>query len=85
MTATTVHQRRPVLPLISMLVAGGAVAISVVAVATDDVGSRPTTPIVTPDDGQSPARATPAPEPEPARSGTAPAGDCLIRATVVRC
>ena len=84
MTATTVSQHRPTLPLISMLVAGAAVAISVVAIATDDVASRPATAIVTPqNNGQPPAQKTPV-ELDQVRGVGAPA-DCLTRAPVVRC
>jgi hypothetical protein len=82
MTATTVHQHRPTLPLISMLVAGAAASISVIAITTDDVGPRPATAIVTP---QPPAQEPPAAAPDQVRSTGAPAGDCLTRAPVVRC
>ena len=85
MTATTVSQHRPTLPLISMLVAGAAVTISVVAIATDDVGSRPTTAIVTPqNNGQPSAQMAPA-ELDQVRGVGVPAGDCLTQAPVVRC
>jgi hypothetical protein len=47
-TATTARaQHRPVLPLLSLIVASAAAAISVVAIATDDVNSSPSRAIVT--------------------------------------
>lgn len=76
MTATTVHQHRPTLPLLSMLVAGAAATISIVAITTDDVGPRPATAIVTPQSDR---------QPSPQEIPAAAAGDCLTRALVVRC
>jgi hypothetical protein len=78
MTATTVQRHhRPTLPLISMLVAGAAATISVVAITTDDVGPRPATAIVTPQrDSQQPSA-------QELRTGAA--GDCRARALTVRC
>jgi hypothetical protein len=38
-TTTTIHHRRPVLPVLSLLVAGAAVTLAAVAIATDDAGS----------------------------------------------
>jgi hypothetical protein len=41
-TTATIHHRRPVLPVLNLLVAGAAVTLAAVAIATDDTGS--TTP-----------------------------------------
>jgi hypothetical protein len=76
MTAATVHHHRPTLPILSMLVAGAAATISVVAITNDDVGPGPATPIVTPQSHSQPS-------PQELESGAA--GDCLTRALVVRC
>ena len=76
MTATTVHHHRPTLPMISMLVAGAAAAISVVAITTDDVGPRPVAAIVTPQSDS---------QPSPQKIPAGDAADCLTRALVVRC
>lgn len=46
MTTATVHPRRNWPPTIAFLIAGGAVALSVVALTADDVGT--TTPVRTP-------------------------------------
>jgi hypothetical protein len=35
----TIHHRRPVLPVLNLLVAGAAVTLAAVAIATDDTGS----------------------------------------------
>jgi hypothetical protein len=40
-TATApIHHRRPVLPVLTLLVAGAAFSLAVVAIATDDAGSN---------------------------------------------
>jgi hypothetical protein len=38
-TTATIHHRRPVLPVLSLLVAGAAFSLAAVAIATDDAGS----------------------------------------------
>jgi hypothetical protein len=78
MTATTVQSHhRPTLSMISMLVAGAAATISVVAITTDDVGPRTATAIVTPQ------RDLQQPSPQEVRAGAS--DDCLIRGLIVRC
>ena len=44
MTAATVHHHRPTLPVLSMLVAGAALALGAVAIATDDVSTHRSRP-----------------------------------------
>ena len=39
MNIATVHHSRPMLPMLSLLVAGAAITLGVVAIATDDAGS----------------------------------------------
>ena len=39
MNVATVHHSRPMLPMVSLLVAAAAVTLGVVAIATDDAGS----------------------------------------------
>ena len=39
MTVATVHHHRPMLPIFSMLVAGAALTLGAVAIATDDVST----------------------------------------------
>ena len=39
MNIATIHHSRPLLPVLSLLVAGAAVTVGVVAIATDDVSS----------------------------------------------
>jgi hypothetical protein len=76
MTATTVPQHhRTALPLISLLVAGAAATISVVAITTDDV-ARPPAVVV------APQSVSQLPPPE-VRAGAA--GSCLTHALIVRC
>jgi hypothetical protein len=44
MTSTIVHQHRPVLPVINLVLAGSAALLAVVALTTDDVGSQAAAP-----------------------------------------
>jgi hypothetical protein len=43
MTATVTRQQRPTLPLISLVVAGAAATLSVIAITTDHQHTAPTT------------------------------------------
>ena len=43
MTTAIVHHRRPWLPTLNLLLAGGAAVLGVIAITSDDVGS--TTPV----------------------------------------
>ena len=49
MTTAIVHHRRPWLPALNLLLAGGAAVLGVVAITSDDVGSItpvPASPVV---------------------------------------
>ena len=63
MTSPTTHEHRSPLPVLGLLLAAAAATVSVVAIATDDVSSRPSQIVVTPLDDNHPAaaRTTPAP------------------------
>ena len=54
MTTAIAQPGRTRLPMLALLGAGAAVALSVVAIATDDVGNRPAQ-IITPVDADQPA------------------------------
>jgi hypothetical protein len=41
MTTASNHPRRPWLPALNLLLAGGAVVLGVIAITTDDAGSSP--------------------------------------------
>ena len=87
MSTATVHQHRPMLPVFNVLVAGAALTLGAVAIATDDVSSvtRQPAPAV-----ESPAVEEPAvPASTRADSGSArvDAGKCAFPrpGVVVRC
>ena len=44
MTTALVHHRRPWLPAINLLLAGGAAVLAVIAITTNDVGSNSPAP-----------------------------------------
>lgn len=44
MTTAIVDHRRPWLPALNLLLAGGAAVLAVIAITTDDVGSTPPAP-----------------------------------------
>jgi hypothetical protein len=49
MNSAIVHHRRPLLPALNLLLAGGAALLAVIAITSDDVGSTtlaPATPVV---------------------------------------
>jgi len=79
MNTATVHQHRPMLPMLSLLAAGAAITLGVVAIATDDAGSfTPSpTPVVTTRGVDAPPVAA------SSRAGSSTvddhAGDCLLR------
>jgi hypothetical protein len=78
MNAATIHHHRPMLPVLNLLVAGAAVTLGVVAIATDDTGSitpLPTPAVTTPASEAPPAAASPR-----ADSGSVAdrAGDCRV-------
>ncbi len=85
MTAATVHHHRPTLPVLSMLVAGAALSLGAVAIATDDVSTPQPSPVV-----GTPAAEEPA-VPVATRAGSGSAGvdaeECPFPApgVVVRC
>jgi hypothetical protein len=87
MTLATFHHHRPMLPVFSVLVAGAALALGAVAIATDDVGTvtpQPS-PVVVTSVAEKPA------VPASTRAGSAgagvDAGECAFRAprVVVPC
>ena len=83
MNVATVHHSRPMLPMVSLLVAGAAVTLGVVAIATDDAGSVTPSPapVVT-------TRAVAAASPRAASSSvTDHAGDCrfVVPGVATRC
>ena len=45
MTSTTVDHHRPVLPVINLVLAGGAAVLGVLALTSDDVGSPAAAPL----------------------------------------
>jgi hypothetical protein len=57
MTSPTTHEHRSPLPVLGLLLAAAAATVSVVAIATDDVSSRPSQIVVTPFDDNHPAAA----------------------------
>jgi hypothetical protein len=57
MTSPTTDQHRSPLPVLSLLLAAAAAIIGLVAIATDDVSSRPSQIVVTPLDDSHPAAA----------------------------
>ena len=57
MTTATIRQPRSSLSMLSLVVAGAAVAVAVAAIATDDVSSRPSQIVVAPLDENHPAAA----------------------------
>jgi hypothetical protein len=67
MNTAIVHQHRPVLPVLSLLVAGAAASLAAIAIVTDDVGLI-TTPV--------PSRVVESPDvaPAPLPFVAAPAG-----------
>jgi hypothetical protein len=70
MNTATIHHHRPMLPVLNLLVAGAAVTLGVVAIATDDAGSITTPAAEAPPVGGSPG----------ADSGNVAdrAGDCRV-------
>jgi hypothetical protein len=86
MNLATVHHRRQTLPVLSLLVAGAAVTLGAVAIATDDVNSitpQPR-PAVTTTAVEAQAPAPPVANPEGAAASE---GHCDLPRTglVVRC
>ena len=85
MSTAVRHHRRPTLPVFNLLVAGAAVTLGVVAIATDDVTSITPRPAVTTPAVEAPKVSSP----PGADSGSVAdrMGDCgLARAgVVVRC
>ena len=79
MNTATVHQHRPMLPMLSLLAAAAAITLGVVAIATDDAGSL--TPSPTPVVSTRDVDAPPAAASSRAGSSTVDghAGDCLLR------
>ncbi len=84
MTTATIRQPRSSLSMLSLVVAGAAVAVAVAAIATDDVSSRPSQIVVAPLDENHPAAAPRSPvsagrgtarrEPSGGRAGERSAG-----------
>ena len=57
MTSPTTHEHRSPLPVLGLLLAAAAATVGVVAIATDDVSSRPSQIVITPLDESHPAAA----------------------------
>ena len=87
MNTATVHDHRPMLPRLNLLIVGTAVALGVVAIATDDTGSltQPPAPVVTTRAVEAPpADASPRAD---SSSIAGDAGDCrfAVPGVVTRC
>jgi hypothetical protein len=88
MTATTAittagRHHRPLLPLASLVLAGAALTVSLIAISTD--GEPAPSNVVSAQD-QTPAPAQPPVGPATAEdAGGSATGDCLARVVIVRC
>ena len=87
MNTATIHHRRPMLPVFNLLVAGAAVTLGVVAIATDDASSitpQPRAVVTSPAVESPPAARLPRAD---AGSVSDHAGDCryAIPGVATRC
>jgi hypothetical protein len=92
--AAGLRPRRSPLALLNLLIAAIALAVGIVAIATDGDASRPAPTVVTRVDDNAPVDARPVNDDvtgadEPRQAGAPatgiPAGDCTLRRVIVRC